>query len=53
MKKARQPLPLGAGTATYRAATNGAGTPEGTAQLIREMQEHWKALARELDIQPQ
>src|SRR5262245_17614779 len=34
-------------------ATNGAGTPESTAGLIREMQAHWRALARELDIQPQ
>jgi tripartite-type tricarboxylate transporter receptor subunit TctC len=34
-------------------ATNGAGTPESTGQLIREMQEHWRGLARELDIQPQ
>jgi tripartite-type tricarboxylate transporter receptor subunit TctC len=34
-------------------ATNGAGTPESTADLIREMQVHWRALARELDIQPQ
>ncbi len=38
---------------TFGLATNGAGTPEGTGQLIREMQEHWRALARELDIQPQ
>jgi tripartite-type tricarboxylate transporter receptor subunit TctC len=38
---------------TFGLATNGAGTPEGTAQLIRDMQEHWRALARELDIQPQ
>lgn len=34
-------------------ATNGAGTPESTGELIREMQAHWRALARELDIQPQ
>ena len=33
--------------------TDGAGTPEGTAQAIRELQEHWRALAKELDIVPQ
>jgi tripartite-type tricarboxylate transporter receptor subunit TctC len=38
---------------TFGLATTGSGTPESTAQLIREMQEHWRALARELDIQPQ
>jgi tripartite-type tricarboxylate transporter receptor subunit TctC len=38
---------------SFGLATNGAGTPEGTGTLIREMQEHWRALARELDIQPQ
>lgn len=38
---------------TFGLATSGAGTPESTAALIREMQVHWRALARELDIQPQ
>jgi tripartite-type tricarboxylate transporter receptor subunit TctC len=38
---------------SFGLATNGAGTPESTAGLIREMQTHWRALARELDIQPQ
>jgi tripartite-type tricarboxylate transporter receptor subunit TctC len=38
---------------TFGLATSGAGTPESTAALIREMQAHWRALARELDIQPQ
>jgi tripartite-type tricarboxylate transporter receptor subunit TctC len=38
---------------TFGLATNGAGTPDSTAALIREMREHWRALARELDIQPQ
>ena len=33
--------------------TDGAGTPDGTAQSIRELQEHWRGLATELDIQPQ
>ena len=33
--------------------TDGAGTPDGTAQSIRELQEHWRALAKELDVQPQ
>jgi len=34
-------------------ATNGAGTPETTGQFIREQQAQWRALAHELDIQPQ
>ena len=34
-------------------ATEGAGTPESTGQLIRREQDAWKALAKELDIQPQ
>src|SRR5215471_16543416 len=38
---------------SFGLATSGAGTPESTGQLIREMQTHWRALARELDIQPQ
>src|SRR5262249_30725498 len=38
---------------SFGLATSGAGTPESTGQLIREMQAHWQALARELDIQPQ
>ena len=38
---------------SFGLATNGAGTPESTGQLIREMQAHWQTLARELDIQPQ
>src|SRR5215471_7308680 len=38
---------------SFGLATNGSGTPESTGQLIREMQTHWRALARELDIQPQ
>ncbi len=33
--------------------TDGAGTPDDTAQSIRELQEHWRALAKELDVQPQ
>src|SRR5262249_218554 len=33
--------------------TDRAGTPDGTAQSIRELQEHWRALAKELDIEPQ
>jgi hypothetical protein len=41
------------GWISHGLATNGAGTPESTAQLIREMQTHRQALARELDIQPQ
>jgi tripartite-type tricarboxylate transporter receptor subunit TctC len=38
---------------SFGLATAGAGTPEGTGQVIREMQAHWRALARELDMQPQ
>jgi tripartite-type tricarboxylate transporter receptor subunit TctC len=38
---------------TFGLATSGAGTPESTTELIREMQAHWRNLARELDIQPQ
>ena len=38
---------------SFGLATNGAGTPESTGELIRDMQAHWQALARELDIQPQ
>jgi tripartite-type tricarboxylate transporter receptor subunit TctC len=38
---------------SFGLATSGAGTPESTGALIREMQTHWQALARELDIQPQ
>ena len=38
---------------SFGLATSGSGTPESTGALIREMQAHWRALARELDIQPQ
>ena len=34
-------------------ATGGADTPEGTAAFIRRQQDAWRALAKELDIQPQ
>lgn len=34
-------------------ATSGADTPEGTAAFIRREQDRWRALAKELDIQPQ
>ncbi len=34
-------------------ATEGAGTPASTAQFIRADQEQWRALAKELDLQPQ
>jgi tripartite-type tricarboxylate transporter receptor subunit TctC len=33
--------------------TEGAGTPQSTAEFIRRDQEQWRARARELDIQPQ
>jgi tripartite-type tricarboxylate transporter receptor subunit TctC len=38
---------------SFGLATEGAGTPESTGQFFRDEQEHWRALARELDIQPQ
>jgi tripartite-type tricarboxylate transporter receptor subunit TctC len=38
---------------TFGLATEGAGTPESTAQFIRLQQEQWRSLAKELDIQPQ
>jgi tripartite-type tricarboxylate transporter receptor subunit TctC len=34
-------------------ATEGAGTPERTGEFIRADQQQWRALAKELDIQPQ
>src|SRR5262249_61596296 len=33
-------------------ANSGAGTPESTAQSIREMQEHWRAAAGAVHTQP-
>jgi len=38
---------------SFGLATDGAGTPESTGQFIRQEQERWRALAKELDIQPQ
>jgi tripartite-type tricarboxylate transporter receptor subunit TctC len=38
---------------SFGLATNGSGTPASTGQFIREEQERWRALAMELDIQPQ
>ena len=38
---------------SFGLATNGAGTPESTGQFIRQEQEQWRLLAKELDIQPQ
>ena len=38
---------------SFGLATNGAGTPGGTGQFIRQQQDEWRALAKELDIQPQ
>ena len=34
-------------------ATGGAGTPASTADFIRKDQDEWRALAKELDLQPQ
>jgi tripartite-type tricarboxylate transporter receptor subunit TctC len=38
---------------SFGLATDGAGTPAVTGQFIREQQQLWRDLARELDIQPQ
>jgi tripartite-type tricarboxylate transporter receptor subunit TctC len=38
---------------SFGLATEGAGTPESTGALIRQEQEQWRALAKELEIQPQ
>lgn len=38
---------------SFGLATEGGGTPESTAAFIRDDQEAWRALAKELDIQPQ
>src|SRR5262245_26587284 len=38
---------------SFGLATEGAGRPESTAQLIRHEQELWRALAKELAIEPQ
>jgi len=38
---------------SFGLATEGAGTPESTAQFIRNEQDHWRALAQELDVEPQ
>ncbi len=38
---------------SFGLATEGAGTPESTGQFIRQQQEQWRALAKELDVQPQ
>lgn len=38
---------------SFGLATEGAGTPDSTAQLIREEQGHWRAVAKELNVQPQ
>lgn len=38
---------------SFGLATEGAGTPDSTAQFIREEQGHWRAVAQELNVQPQ
>ena len=38
---------------SFGLATEGAGTPAGTAQFIRNEQDHWRALAQELGVEPQ
>jgi tripartite-type tricarboxylate transporter receptor subunit TctC len=38
---------------SFGLATEGAGTPESTAQFIRADQERWRMLATELDVRPQ
>lgn len=38
---------------SFGLATSGAGTPEGAGQIIREMQQYWRELGRELGIERQ
>jgi tripartite-type tricarboxylate transporter receptor subunit TctC len=38
---------------TFGLATEGAGTPDSTGEFIRREQDAWRALANELDVQPQ
>ena len=38
---------------TLGLSTDGGGTPESTAQVIRREQEQWRAFAKELNIEPQ
>ena len=38
---------------SFGVATQGAGTPESTAQFIRQSQDEWRAVGRELAVQPQ
>ena len=38
---------------SFGLATEGAGTPESTAQFIRKEQDRWRALAQELGVEPQ
>jgi tripartite-type tricarboxylate transporter receptor subunit TctC len=38
---------------TFGLATEGAGTPDSTAQFIRTDQAQWRTLAKELDVEPQ
>jgi tripartite-type tricarboxylate transporter receptor subunit TctC len=39
--------------AGFGLATSGAGTPQSTGAFIAAEQERWRALAQELDVQPQ
>jgi tripartite-type tricarboxylate transporter receptor subunit TctC len=38
---------------TLGLATDGGGTPEGSAQAIRREQDEWRAIGKELGIEPQ
>jgi len=38
---------------SFGLATEGAGTPDATGRFIRQEQERWRALAKELDVEPQ
>jgi tripartite-type tricarboxylate transporter receptor subunit TctC len=38
---------------SFGLATEGAGTPESTAHMIRQVQDEWRALGKELEVQPQ
>ncbi len=38
---------------TLGLATDGGGTPEGSAQAIRREQDEWRAIGKELGVEPQ
>jgi tripartite-type tricarboxylate transporter receptor subunit TctC len=38
---------------TLGVSTSGAGSPESTAQAMRDVQEQWRAIAKDLNVEPQ